>query len=858
MDTRREFIKKATLLSGMAGMNGLIPASILKAMAIDPTPGSTWMDAEHIVILMQENRSFDHCFGSMRGVRGFNDPRAIQLPNGNPVWLQSNEAGQTYAPFHLDLKHTKATWMNSLPHDWKNQVNARNDGRFDQWLEEKRSGDPEYADMPLTMGYYNRQDIPFYYTLADGFTVCDQHFCSSLTGTTPNRLFFWTGTIRAEQNENSRANVWNEDADYESLHWKTFPEVLEDNDISWKFYQNEVSIDVGFKDEQEAWLSNFGDNPLEYFSQYNIRIHDKHIIQQRKLMNSLPAEIQSLQKKLETLPAADVSRTDIQNKINGNKQALDLAIAELKNYNRQNFDQLSARGKNLHQKAFVTNVNDPDYHSLEEIVYEDNGVKRNFKLPKGDLFQQFRQDVNTGKLPAVSWLAAPENLSDHPSSAWYGAWYVSELMDILTKNPDIWKKTIFILTYDENDGYFDHVPPFVAPHSGKPETGKVSEGIDTSVEFVTVRQEKERNGFPVSFDRESPIGLGYRVPLVVASPWSRGGFVNSEVFDHTSTLQFLEKFLSQKTGKPVKDENISAWRRVVSGDLTSIFRSSPGEKSAGLAFLEKDAFMESVYNAKFKRLPGDFKKLNLQEISQFKKNPYASPFMPKQEKGIKPSCGLAYQLYADGALNAEKNAFEIRFESGNKIFGEKTLGSPFNVYAPGKYLQVENGSPKFKNLRTWAFAVKPAYPLGFSWPLTDFENNIYLLRVYGPNGFFREMKGSQNDPLVNIYCEYPVNESGQLTGNVSLRTDIENNTALTLELIDNAYKMPGIKEIVPVKPVNADKWVPKIIPIDLSKQYGWYDFTIKISGNEIFERRYAGRVETGESGFSDPFMGGVV
>jgi len=198
MDTRREFIKKATLLSGMVGMNGLIPASIQRALAIDPNPGSTWMDAEHIGILMQENRSFDHSFGQLRGVRGFNDPRAIDLPNGNPVWLQSKQAGETYAPFHLDIKDTKATWMSSLPHSWENQVDARNDGRYDQWLNVKRNSIREYSDMPLTLGYYNRQDIPFYYELADGFTICDQHFCSSLTGTNPNRLFFWTGTIRAE------------------------------------------------------------------------------------------------------------------------------------------------------------------------------------------------------------------------------------------------------------------------------------------------------------------------------------------------------------------------------------------------------------------------------------------------------------------------------------------------------------------------------------------------------------------------------------------------------------------------------------------------------------------------------------
>src|ERR1700694_6331606 len=98
MDTRRDFIKKAALLTGAAGLSGILPVSIQKAMAINPAPGSTYMDAEHIVILMQENRSFDHCFGTLKGVRGFNDPRAITLPDKNPVWLQTNEAGKTYAP----------------------------------------------------------------------------------------------------------------------------------------------------------------------------------------------------------------------------------------------------------------------------------------------------------------------------------------------------------------------------------------------------------------------------------------------------------------------------------------------------------------------------------------------------------------------------------------------------------------------------------------------------------------------------------------------------------------------------------------------------------------------------------------
>jgi phospholipase C len=855
MDTRRDFIKKATMLSGMAGMNALIPASIQKALAIEPNQGTTWKDAEHIVILMQENRSFDHCFGTLKGVRGYNDPRAIQLPDGNPVWLQSNKAGETYAPFRLDIKDTNATWLSSLPHSWDNQVNARNDGKFDQWLNVKRNSIKEYADMPLTMGYYNREDIPFYYDLADGFTVCDQHFCSALTGTNPNRLFFWSGTIRADQNESSQANVWNEDMDYETLHWKTFPEILEDNDISWKFYQNEVSIDVGFKDDQDPWLSNFQDNPLEFFSQYNIKLHGRHLIQVRNLINILPGEIAGLQNQLNNLLPTDPKHTAIEKEIKEKNKALATANYEIENYSQNKFDNLSPLEKKLHQKAFITNVNDPDYHTLEEIEYLDIDQKRSFRIPKGDLLHQFRDDVHSGSLPAVSWIAAPENLSDHPSSAWYGAWYVSEVMDILTKNPEVWKKTIFILTYDENDGYFDHVPPFVAPHSGKPETGKASAGLDTSVDFVTLEQAKARKGLTGLFHRESPVGLGYRVPLIVASPWSRGGYVNSEVFDHTSTLQFLETFLSHKTGKKVFVPNISEWRRTVSGDLTSIFRPAPENKIEALSFIRKDAFMESVYDAKFKKLPNTYKALNTEELVQFRHEPYSSLFMPVQEHGIKPSNSLAYQLYADGKLNPEKQSFDIQFEASSKVFGKSALGSPFNVYAPGKYLQNNNGSKEFMDVRTWAIAVKPSSSVNESWSLSDFENNVYHLRVYGPNGFFREFIGSSDDPIFDMVCEYQGQHANnlKLSGNIDLVVNGQSKIPLRLVITDNVYKTRPIKKVL-YSGVN-ERFV---VPIDLSKQHNWYDFTATIEGNPMFSRRYAGRVETGSSGYSDPYMGRVI
>src|SRR5688500_7213132 len=277
MDTRREFLKKAGLLSGGAGLMQVLPPSIAKALAIDQANGSTWKDAEHVVFLMQENRSFDHAYGSLQGVRGFNDPRAIRLPNKNLVWLQTNKEGETYVPFRLDIHNTKATWMSSLPHSWSNQVDARNNGHYDKWLDSKHSGNKDYKAIPLTLGFHNRQDIPFYYALADAFTVCDQNFCSSLTGTNPNRLHLWSGTIRPQPDASGKAHVRNSDAENETgISWKTFPERIMEHGVSWRCYQNELWLNTGLSSEEAPWLGNFGDNPLEYFTQFGVRYAARH------------------------------------------------------------------------------------------------------------------------------------------------------------------------------------------------------------------------------------------------------------------------------------------------------------------------------------------------------------------------------------------------------------------------------------------------------------------------------------------------------------------------------------------------------------------------------------------------------
>jgi phospholipase C len=150
---------------------------------------------------------------------------------------------------------------------------------------------------------------------------------------------------------------------------------------------------------------------------------------------------------------------------------------------------------------------------------------------------QFEYDAIHDQLPAVSWIIPTSFQSEHPDyMPADGAAFVASKIDAIAANPDVWAKTVFILNYDENDGLFDHVPP-PAPPSGTPD------------EFV--------DGLP--------IGGGFRVPCIIVSPWTAGGWVCSQVFDHTSVLQLLEGF----TG--VREPNISEWRRRTFGDLISAF-----------------------------------------------------------------------------------------------------------------------------------------------------------------------------------------------------------------------------------------------------------------------------------------------
>jgi phospholipase C len=520
---------------------------------------------------------------------------------------------------------------------------------------------------------------------------------------------------------------------------------------------------------------------LEWFTQYRVRFLETRRAYVKTAIEKLSDEIKDAEGK--TLEAEDQKRVDRQ------KQELAGLVAERDAYHEGSWNALSDSERVLHQKGFVTNTIDPDYRTLAEHDYDDYGTARKTGAPKGDVLAQFRKDVQSGNLPAVTWLVAPERFSDHPGSAWFGAWYVSETLHILTENPEVWKKTVFILCYDENDGYFDHVPPFVAPHPGRPETGRTSGNLDTAVDV------SDAHG------RDHSIGLGFRVPLLIASPWSRGGAVNSQVCDHTSIIMFVEEWLAGK-GKPVRETNVSDWRRTVCGDLTSAFRPYRGEKVDLPQFLDRDAYIERIHKASFKHFPKPADTLSSTEIEKFAVSAF-------QEHGSRPSCPLPYRLEA--AFEPSSDGVKVTMSSGKKV------GSAFNLYIYG---------PKFE---ARAFAVRAGDTLEEQLP-----GSGTTYRLDGPNGFIRELSLSGPGEVIAV-----AKQKGK-----ELELELRNRGAspVGVRVSDLSYGQPEKKITLPAGGSRT---------VRLSTEAGkrWYDYSVA-AGSSIY--RFAGRLETGEWGETDP------
>ena len=687
---RRTFLH---LLSAGA-LSAAFPASISRALALPAHHRTgTIADVEHIVILMQENRSFDHYLGSLKGVRGFGDPRAVALPSGNPVWYQPDDSSYVL-PFHPPAPNLGLQFLEDLAHDWTTTHGALNGGKYDQWIPNKG---------PVTMAYLTRSDIPYHYALADAFTVCDAYHCSLLGPTDPNRYHMWTGWV-GNDGQGGGPVIDNAEAGYD---WSTYPEVLQKAGISWKIYQDiGTGLDAsGFWGwTSDPYIGNYGDNSLLYFHQYQ---------------NAEPGS-----------PLYEGARTG-------------------------------------------TNIS-----------------------AGGTLFDIFRKDVLSNSLPQVSWVVAPEAYTEHPNwPANYGAWYISQILDALTANPDVWSKTAFFVTYDENDGFFDHVVPPTPPQSRIQGLSTV----DTTNEI-----------FPGNSEYPSgPYGLGVRVPMIVISPWSKGGWVNSEVFDHTSLIRFIEKRFGAHN-RNLLETNITKWRRAVCGDLTSAFNfENPNDAVVQLpstiAYIPPDNSRHPDYTPA----------------------PPSEQLMPVQEPGVRRARAVPYELHVNGSADLTHGTVTIHFGNTGRA------AAVFQVRSANS----QNGP--------WTYTVGVGANIFDTWAVKANGQTSYDLSVYGPNGFLRAYKGSV---------------SGKDRANFDTRTLY--NTAregITLEIrnLGAAISRLRIKNVYTGRTIShASKAGETLVQFwSLEDNFGWYDFVITADSDPAFAQHLAGHLETGRDSVTDPAIG---
>ena len=691
---RRRFLQ----IAGGSVVTTLLSDSIARALAIPANRATRSIrDVEHIVVLMQENRSFDHYFGSLRGVRGFGDPHPVTLPSGQPVWFQAN--GSTVVPpFRPDVGNLALTFIEDLDHTWGGTHEMFNGGNWDQWLPSKTT---------TCMAHMQRSDLPFHYGLADAFTVCDANFCSMLGPTDPNRYYMWTGWD-GNDGKGGGPVIANDEIGYD---WQTYPERLQAAGISWKIYQ-----DVGDGlDAADFWgftgdpfIGNFGDNSLLYFHQYQ----------------NAPA----------SSPLAQRARTG-------------------------------------------TNIKSP-------------GGADDISGAEG-LFSILEADVKSGNLPQVSWIVAPQAYTEHPAfPPGYGAWYTAQCLNALTSNPDSWSKTALIITFDENDGFFDHV---VGPYPNVGGlSGESTVPLDNEFFAGTAGTPGGTNGVP------GPYGLGVRVPLLIVSPWSTGGWVCSEVFDHTSLIRFVEARFG------VDEPNITPYRRAVSGDLTSAF-DFVNARDRVPPLPNVDAFKPTGV------VPPDFHP-----------TPPAHGSVPTQERGVRPSRRLGYRLHV--GFHARNGNLHLALENHG------TLGAGLQA----RSLTVP-GAP-------YSYTIGAGDEINAALP----NPGTYDLSLHGPNGFFRHFAGSPGTELrVEAHGDHG-------TGRLRLKivggdegAGSRRRQQPVVVNIANAYgpdrriRLRGTEEVV----------------VDTHHSGGWYDLALTTPSDSSFSYQLAGRLESPGQLTSDPQLG---
>ncbi|HEY1610359.1 MAG TPA: phospholipase C, phosphocholine-specific [Paraburkholderia sp.] len=697
--SRRRFLQTVASSGAAAAAMSVFPESIRNALAIPANSRTgTIQDVEHIVVFMQENRSFDHYFGHLRGVRGYNDRFPIPLASGQPVWYQPSKENPAnpIVPFHLNTLTTSAQCVGDLDHSWYPTHYAINNGAMNQWPANKTD---------MTMGYYLRSDIPFHYALADAFTVCDAYYCSMPGPTHPNRAYLMTGMVDPSGTMGGPLLDNNDYVDgdgppkYQLLSWTTYPERLQAAGVSWQIYQQGIN-------GNDPLNGNYGTNILQNF------------------VNFIDAQ----------------------------------------------------PGSPLYQRAQTVRT-----------------------------IADLKQDVLANQLPQVSWLLPPAAYSEHPSyTPAYGAEYTSQILDALTSNPEVWSKTVLFVMYDENDGFFDHlVPPQPATTAAQ---GKSTVSVEGEIHNVV---NPARGG---SYTADGlPYGLGSRVPMTIVSPWTKGGFVCSQVFDHTSVIRFIE----QRFG--VSEPNITAWRRAVCGDLTTAFD-----------FRTPDVSMPALPDTS-----------NYMTIADNQCATQPAPTVPAtpgmvvpQESGIRYARALPYELHVNSVVNPKQNTLELTFANTGR------QGAHFYVYATNR-----TDGP-------WRYTVEAGKTLSDTYELSS-TNGVYAFEVFGPNGYVRRFSGNATPaqsaatghghaPQPEVSAQYD-----SANGNVVLTFANTGGGAARLSVTDNAYGALARPVVVPAGARIAETWV-------LATSHHWYDLSVANRDDSTFLRRLAGHVENGRPSISDP------
>ena len=303
-------------------------------------------------------------------------------------------------------------------------------------------------------------------------------------------------------------------------------------------------------------------------------------------------------------------------------------------------------------------------------------------------------------------------------------------------------------------------------------------------------------------------------------------------------------FLEPQKGEPVRETNISEWRRTVCGDLTSTFRPWNAKTQQMPGPVRRGPFLISIQEAKFKPMPGGMEPLTQEQIEQARSIPSKSPRLPAQEEGIRPGCALPYELSANGELGADGSAFKIEFAAERELFGKRAVGAPFRVYTPGRVRtdQAGIGAGTFETGRSRDYAVAAGDKIADHFPLRLFDSETYHLYVYGPNGFFREFRGDHRDPRLTI--SLPTASQGPSMKLINR----DPSQSLTVTLEDLAYGAAP-RTVAIAAGSSTD------LPLNLGPSFGWYDLRIHVSGANHYEQRYAGKVETGRESFTDPLMG---